>query len=337
MKTKRTGFTLVELLVVIAIIALLMGILMPALAKVRHIAYRMVCGNNLGGIGKSMMVYANDNHEAYPVAGGPGAIWIASNAQDPKMINDWTAPTEAGAFGMSSGTGGQATITSCFYLLVRFTELPTKQFVCKGDFGSLEMKMNLFDLGTTPEGDRYDFPDVWDFAGQTGNSQNYRPGDFCSYSYQDPYPAKAGDKTYPATATSRPDIPVCADRNPMFDKNADEYFAGLKGNYRRPAMDSQVTPPVPYDADKTLNSAAHQRDGQNVLFNDSHVEFAVNPWVGIERDNIYYPMEAGTLCSDAKPEDFAGVPLNQKHTCGKAAVAPRNECDAYLVNEYQRP
>ena len=73
MKKKRTGFTLVELLVVIAIIALLMGILMPALAKVRQIAYRMVCGNNIGGIGKAMMVYANDNEEAYPVAGGKGA------------------------------------------------------------------------------------------------------------------------------------------------------------------------------------------------------------------------------------------------------------------------
>ena len=67
---KRKGFTLVELLVVIAIIALLMGILMPALARVRQIAFRMVCGTNLSGIGKAMLIYANDYEDELPRAYG---------------------------------------------------------------------------------------------------------------------------------------------------------------------------------------------------------------------------------------------------------------------------
>jgi len=83
MKTKK-GFTLVELLVVIAIIALLMGILMPALSRVRQLAFRMVCGTNLSGIGKAMLIYANDYEDELPRAGGRDSVlgtvvWNAQN------------------------------------------------------------------------------------------------------------------------------------------------------------------------------------------------------------------------------------------------------------------
>jgi len=57
---RANGFTLIELLVVIAIIALLMGILMPALQRVKKQAKCVVCKNNMKQIGMAANLYAED-------------------------------------------------------------------------------------------------------------------------------------------------------------------------------------------------------------------------------------------------------------------------------------
>jgi prepilin-type N-terminal cleavage/methylation domain-containing protein len=63
---RRGGFTLVELLVVIGIIAVLVGILLPALSKARKQAQRVSCSANLRGLGQAFQIYAVQFKGAIP-------------------------------------------------------------------------------------------------------------------------------------------------------------------------------------------------------------------------------------------------------------------------------
>lgn len=63
MKPRRDAFTLIELLVVIAIIAVLMGILIPTLARVREQGKRIVCLNNLKNLTLAWIMYADANDD----------------------------------------------------------------------------------------------------------------------------------------------------------------------------------------------------------------------------------------------------------------------------------
>ncbi|HNS20402.1 MAG TPA: hypothetical protein PKH24_07875 [Sedimentisphaerales bacterium] len=250
------GFTKVELLVVVLVAALIVAMVPPLSRRGRSDALHETCRANLAGIGKAILIYANDYEGKFPVSGGRSSHW--------GNVWKWDAPTRLQAFALAvDGSGGKAAISSCFYLLVKYAEVRPGLFVCPDDAGTTEFKLS--ELRTPPTG--FKLIDAWDFGPESSNH--------CSYAYHHPFYGSA------LKATSDPGMAVAADRSRWFRSPS-----GPAGDFAAFRPDLPGLGGTPETA-RRGNSRSHKGDGQNVLFVDGHVSFEERSYCGLDHDNIY--------------------------------------------------
>jgi len=287
MRRSSRGFTRADALVAGAVCLVLVLLVPVVQAMTREMYFRIACGNNVGQIGKAMLIYANDYEDELPRAGGRTSIW--------GVVPNWLAPDRVSAYGLwaPDGSGGKATINSCFYLLVKYAEATPKLFVCGGDKGTSEFRLS--DFSTILASD-FELIDAWDFGPPTTSFKS------CSYSYHLPF-----GSPYALSITSDPNLAVAADRSPWFTSPAGS-----------PTSFSTFVPDLPQfsgnaQTARNGNAIAHTLEGQNVLFLDGQVAFEDRPYCAAAMDNIYTPSDR---VDEVSPQgirpDLTSVPSNRK-------------------------
>ena len=263
------GFAVTGIAIPVVVFAL--TVMIVSVRRPRSTGFRMVCGTNLAGIGKAMLIYSHDYDNELPRSGGRNANWA-------QRIPNWMGVSRIQAYGVSSsGQGGVGTISSCFYLLVKYAEVKPKSFLC----AKSEPKAKPFVPSKHGARGR-DLIDLWDFG--------LEPWKHCSYSYHMPF----GQHTL--TTSSDPGMAVAGDRNPWIDSPFVKYRKDF----------SKFDPDGDREAVKAGNTIGahgygHHADGQNVLFLDSHVAFEKTSSCGVNDDNIYTCWDGQDIRRGATP------------------------------------
>lgn len=264
-RPRPAAFTLIELLVVIAIIALLVGILLPALGKARQASRTTVCLSNSRQMGVAMALYAQESKDWYPVVPGAttspfldrvfqygGVAGLFSLYQ----IGDASFFSPADGYAASSGPDNPVYPgTGASPLLAGYLE----------GFGSLYCPSDKLDYfyGRSPSlGQSL-------AAAQTGGRAKVpraprSQSDVVSYNIS--YLYIAGMKTDEAVLVKP--APIWGDETLACDVSTDAWYGAGSGASTTPNATAANTKPGFYGPEDN-----HGRDGGNFVFTDGHAEF----------------------------------------------------------------
>jgi len=170
-------------------------------------------------------------------------------------------------------------VTGAMFLLLRTQDITAEVFTCP----SSAAEKDVFGGGMNTPLDRANFTDV---------KKNL------AYSIHNPYVKDglipADDRTYWTSAMSA-DFAIAADLNP-----------GTAGG-------DDVTKPTIMSSAKDMrfaNSSNHDKDGQNILYGDGHVSWENNPFIGVNRENIYTTGDGRIVASPVDVNDSILLPTD---------------------------